>query len=100
MSETVQKMSEDFKAGAKDYSSRMVDWMTTWGIGIVDEKKLWPLLEKAFPFKVIANERYYGKYVKLGKWVDTNCTGMWTHSNTIYIFELEEDAVAFKLRWL
>ncbi len=99
MIETVERLSEDFHADATKYSSRMIDWMTTWDIGIVNKDRLWPLLEKACPFKVVANEEYEDEYNKMGHWVDENCTGMWTHSHMTYIFELEEDAMAFKLRW-
>ena len=98
----LSEVSEEFhKMQNKEYSSRMVDWMITWHIGIVDEHKLWALIERAFPYKVTANEKYYSPrgYEKMGKWIDKNCTGMWTHSTMIYRFEFEEDAVAFKLRW-
>ena len=99
----LSEFSEDFhkRIREKTYSSRMVDWVITWDVGIVEKNKLWPIFKKALPYEAMVNEKYHSKsgFDKLGKWIDKNCTGLWTHSTIIYRFELEEDAMAFKLRW-
>ena len=36
---------------------------------------------------------------KINKWCEENCQGEWLGENLVFMFELEQDIVAFKLRW-
>ena len=40
--------------------------------------------------------------ISMADWCDENCDGLWfgTDTNMFWTFELEFDAVAFKLRWV
>lgn len=36
---------------------------------------------------------------EVNRWVETNCVGHQRHRNGRWVFELESDAVLFKLKW-
>ncbi len=99
----IEKVSSDFHERTKNNSDRLVSWMMTWKLGLITEDHLMVLIEKAFPHMVLCNEKYYGNnrnYNKMNKWIEKNSKGYWTHINIHFYFELEEDAMAFKLRWV
>lgn len=55
------------------------------------------------PFKVECH--HPSLYTLPNKWIDENLKGKWssvgkTLHTLLYEFELEEDAIAFKLRWV
>lgn len=37
---------------------------------------------------------------KINIWCQENCQGEWIGENLVFMFELEQDFVAFKLRWV
>lgn len=39
-------------------------------------------------------------WVDVIAWVDNNCSGEYQEHNGMWLFELEEDAVLFRLKWL
>lgn len=38
-------------------------------------------------------------WVDVIAWVDNNCTGEYQEHNGVWLFENEEDAIMFKLKW-
>lgn len=36
---------------------------------------------------------------EINSWIDSNCSGKYKHRNGRWVFELESDAVLFKLKW-
>ena len=99
MAKSVENLAKEFLKERAPYSDRMVPWVITWGVGVVKEKDLWPVLRMAFPYEVTVDKGFYRRYERIGKWIDENSTGRWTHSGVCYFFELEIDATACKLRW-
>ena len=57
-----------------------------------------------FPHRVKVEIREGINFPELNKWIEKIIKGRWTDGNTnrgyFMAFELEEDAVAFKLRWI
>lgn len=79
-----------------------IHWYTTWGLAIIEDEKMWKLFHAAMPYKVEVNDKYYGDktaYDKMYKWINENITGIWTHSQLLFVFEKEEDSMVFKIRW-
>lgn len=59
---------------------------------------------KMFPHRIKIERRDEGFYLGANEWIEKNIRGTWTdiyNSRDYFVeFELEEDAVAFKLRWI
>lgn len=59
---------------------------------------------KMFPHRIKIERQNEGFYLGINEWIEKNIRGTWTdiHNSRGYFveFELEEDAVAFKLRWI
>lgn len=57
-----------------------------------------------FPHCVKVEIREGVDFPELNEWIEENIKGTWADGNTnrgyFMAFELEEDAVAFKLRWI
>ncbi len=84
---------------------------------IVDEvKNLQDLMETIEEIMTFSEPKYYvfvemdlnkfGNLINQGiieeikSWCEDNCWGKWDGNGLIFMFELETDAAAFKLRWL
>lgn len=65
--------------------------------GLVPKEVL--MLEIYLPYIVCIKKQ---SAFKVDKWIIENLNGLWYNPSftMIYHFELEEDAIAFKLRWL
>lgn len=90
-------------------------------IDIVDENDIYDPIELEYPFKVYFSQKLQKeKDLEAWNWIKENIEGNWTFRNQdksflylsnekdvrkfpelfVYTFEKEEEAVAFKLRWL
>ena len=99
MANTIQEFSKEFSKENK-IGPNGIHWIITWDLAMIEGKKLWKLLELALPHSVMLHEKYYKNYEKVYEWLEENSSGLWSHSQLLFVFEKEEDAMAFKLRWL
>lgn len=90
-------------------------------IDVIEEKDINDPIDLEYPSKVyIPKAIQLTKDKEMGKWISENLTGKWTYRNQgesflfhcdekdvrrfpelfVYTFENDDEAVAFKLRWL
>ena len=90
-------------------------------IEVIEEKGVYDPTDLEYPFKVYIDEaEHAAKESGIAAWIDENINGRWTYRNQgetflfrsdeknvrkfpmlfVYTFEEEDEAVAFKLRWV
>jgi len=90
-------------------------------IEVVEEKDVYDPIDLEYPFRVYIDETdHIAKESEIAKWFTGNIKGRWTYRNQgetflfvsgekdvrkfpvlfVYTFEEEDEAVAFKLRWM
>ncbi len=67
----------------------------------IDKEVLWNMLSELGWIRIILpGPLSINKLMKIHLWIKENCKGAYETNRSDFIFELERDAMWFKLRWL
>ena len=97
---TFQDSADSFKQD--DTNLNGMHWHSTYGVTIIPDRFFSFLINAAMPYKATASSERYAEskyYDELCSWLEENSVGKWVQTNIHFRFEIEEDALLFKLTW-
>lgn len=100
MVNTIKQLDEHFNKtnySANDMNS--IHWVCLNDLAVIDKTQLWRIFHAAMPYGVKANKQHQDNLEVIYEWLYGNTHGLWTNTKLLFVFQKQEDATAFKLRW-